>query len=126
MVAIFEPFVNANKVKGYKNILGVQHCTNNYNGQIQYFWRDSCQAVVVFVHEQQIYLRFRGKNSSDWFFITAVYAKCTTVESNELQSSLESLNTRIVDAWCIKGDFNAIHDPEEKVGGKTTQKLLKF
>lgn len=33
-LAIFEPYIDSNKIEGYKKFLGFQHCVANDNGQI--------------------------------------------------------------------------------------------
>ncbi|KAG5583967.1 hypothetical protein H5410_044401 [Solanum commersonii] len=51
------------------------------------------------------------------FFISAIYVKCTSIETNELWRSLTNQSLMIDAPWCIEGDFNVISDTEEKFGG---------
>ncbi|XP_075109154.1 uncharacterized protein LOC142180948 [Nicotiana tabacum] len=67
--------------------------------------------------EQHITIKFDDAISNHSTYITAVYAKCTAVERKELWERLVEDSLIIDGPWCIRGDFNVIIDPEEKLGG---------
>ncbi|XP_015161041.1 uncharacterized protein [Solanum tuberosum] len=49
--------------------------------------------------------------------VSAVYARCNTVERLELWDELDSIAEHVQCPWIIGGDFNVILDEEEKLGG---------
>ncbi|KAM3327342.1 hypothetical protein P3S67_002468 [Capsicum chacoense] len=115
-VAILDPSVDMSKIDGYRRFLGFQHCVANVNGKIWCFWNFLDHTEVVVDHEQHITLNMKEPNANTSVFITAVYAKCSTVERRYLWDSIESMNNNIDGPWCIGGYFNVIIDQTEKIG----------
>ncbi|KAG5599847.1 hypothetical protein H5410_031217 [Solanum commersonii] len=64
---------------------------------------------------QQITMTF--SNDNKLLLITAVYARCNTLERLELWEQLEELTQGNLLPWVIGGDFNVILNEEEKLGG---------
>ncbi|XP_070024616.1 uncharacterized protein [Nicotiana sylvestris] len=117
-VAIMEPFIDKNKIEGYKRFLGFQHGVTNPSGQIWCFCNSQCDPIVIAEDDQQITLNIKDNMQDKGLYVTAIYAKCTTMERKDLWSSIVDINLLIDGPWCIGGDFNVIMDPEEKLGGK--------
>ncbi|XP_060210726.1 uncharacterized protein LOC132637688 [Lycium barbarum] len=118
LTVIMEPFVSMNKINRYMKYLGYQHCISNPNGKLWIFWNGDHQTVVVDSTDQQITIKkFYIPLNCD-LFITAVYAKCTPSERQDLWADLINVHNKIQGPWCIGGDFNVILDPDEKLGGK--------
>lgn len=115
-VALCEPFVDQSKIEGYKRFLVFQHCLSNITGKVWCFWNYLDQAVVFSSDEQPL----TANGGYNTYFITDVYAKCTTVERKELWESIEDTSRLIDGPWCIGGDFNVIKEAEEKLGGNLT------
>lgn len=127
-IAIFEPFVDMSKIDGYRRFLGYHHCVASSNGKIWCFWNHMDHSEIIEDNEQQITLKMKQHSTDSGTFITAVYAKCTAPERRELWDSIDNLNNTLDGPWCIRGDFNVIMDPSEKVGGKPyrASKSLEF
>ncbi|XP_060202973.1 uncharacterized protein LOC132631415 [Lycium barbarum] len=115
-VAIFEPFIDKKKIKGYKKFLGFQNCLSNEIGQIWCFWSTNFQATAISNKDQQITLHL--KDGTGVGNEGAVYAKCTALERQELWDDLTDISNQVQSGWCIGGDFNVILEPSEKIGGK--------
>ncbi|KAK8635918.1 hypothetical protein V6N13_004631 [Hibiscus sabdariffa] len=58
----------------------------------------------------------RGRSSSQWFVLTAVYTSPSVAWRKFLWPYLQSLDLRSDFPWLLGGDFNAILRPEEKLG----------
>ncbi|OIT38822.1 cytosolic sulfotransferase 12 [Nicotiana attenuata] len=80
---------------------------------------ENCKATILADEEQQVTIHLKYDMYDPEVYITAVYAKCTSVERKDLWGSLENIHSIINGPWCIGGYFNVIMDPDEKLGGKT-------
>jgi len=83
-VAIFEPFVNNEKLDGYRKFLGFPHCISNCNGQIWCFWNVNCHSVLIAEDEQHITIKFEDGINNHNSYISAVYAKYTSTDRKDL------------------------------------------
>lgn len=115
-VAIMEPFVQKEKIEGYKKFMGFHQCISNDNGKIWCFWTTNCQTTTMTNEDQQITINISEGGEGNGLFVTAVYAKCTSTERSVLWHSLERLNAMVNGPWCVGGDFNSILDTNEKLG----------
>ncbi|XP_075086341.1 uncharacterized protein LOC142169044 [Nicotiana tabacum] len=106
-----------NNIEGYKRYLGFQHCMTNSNGQIWYFWKGLDHTICIANIDQQLTLNMKDTSNEIDTFVTAVYAKCTPVEREDLWESIGNIHNQIKGPWCMKGDFNVIMDPDEKLSG---------
>ncbi|XP_060202736.1 uncharacterized protein LOC132631154 [Lycium barbarum] len=59
-------------------------------------------------------------------YVTIVYAKCTSLERQELWDDLTDISNQVQSGWCIGGDFNVILEPSEKIGGKIHRAYKSF
>lgn len=125
-VAIMEHFASENNIEGYRKFLKFQHRAANLNGQILYFWNSQCDPIIVANDEQQITLHIKESMHDKGFYVTAVYAKCTTVDKKDLWSSIDNINMIIDGSWCVGGDFNVIMDPDERLGGRPQRAHMSF
>ncbi|OIT37701.1 hypothetical protein A4A49_57385, partial [Nicotiana attenuata] len=116
-VAIYEPFMNMNKIEGYKRYLGFQHCMTNSNGQIWCFWKGLNHTICIANTDQQLTLNMKDTPSEIGTVVMVVYAKCTPVKREDLWDSIANLHNQIRGPWCMGEDFNVIMDPDEKLGG---------
>ncbi|XP_075076994.1 uncharacterized protein LOC142163768 [Nicotiana tabacum] len=113
-----EPFVQKEKIEGYKKFMGFHQCISNDNGKIWCFWTTNCQTTTMTNEDQQITINISEEGGGNGLFVTAVYAKCTSTERRELWHSLERVNAMVNGPWCVGGDFNSILDTDEKLEGR--------
>lgn len=124
--AIIEPFVDMNKIEGYRKFLGFQYCKANINGKIWCFWSYFDQFEIIANEEQQLSINFKETAEEKGIVITTVYAKCTSVERRDHWSNFEYLNDIIDGPWCVGGVFNVIMDSDEKFGGRPHRARRRF
>ncbi|XP_043689272.1 uncharacterized protein LOC122640183 [Telopea speciosissima] len=120
VVAIVEPKIQFSKAARIMRRLGMESvCSNGgENGdRIWVFWKSSCQVRVVKEHVQYVSLECT-LHGSHVFMLTFVHAFCMSGEQRQLWTDLlgDVHNSNL--PWAIGGDFNAILDPSEKVGGR--------
>ncbi|XP_075085213.1 uncharacterized protein LOC142168437 [Nicotiana tabacum] len=113
-----ESFVNMGKIEGYKKFLGFQNCLSNINGKIWFFWSFNYTTTIHASDEQQMTIKIDDGAWDHRFWITYVYARCTTVERQDLWDSIEKMNMRVDCPWYIEGDLNVIWDSSDKLGRK--------
>ncbi|KAH0696200.1 hypothetical protein KY289_013682 [Solanum tuberosum] len=113
--ALMEPFQNPLELEQYKRRLGFDKAGVNQNGKIWCFWKDDWVGNIVLDTVQQVTFQFK-KNDKE-FMVSAVYARCNTVERLELWEELDSIAEHVQCPWIIGGDLNVILDEEEKLGG---------
>ncbi|KAK4395942.1 hypothetical protein Sango_1748500 [Sesamum angolense] len=73
-----------------------------------------CQVLVD--HEQLLHVRLESNKWPKPLFVTAVYAKCDTVERRELWDALRAASVG-ASPWIVGGDFNTVLSPDERSGG---------
>ncbi|XP_043694325.1 uncharacterized protein LOC122645036 [Telopea speciosissima] len=120
MVALTEPKIQFAKAALIMRRLGMDAvCSNGAEKgeRIWVFWKNVLQVKVVMEHVQ-----FVSLECSDWvsnrFLITFVHGLCLVTERRQLWADLLD-SVRDTDLpWAVGGDFNAVLDPLEKVGGR--------
>lgn len=125
-VAIMEPFVSKDKVEGYMRFLGFHNCIANENGKIWCFWTIGCQTTIAANEEQQITVNFKDNTDEVGVFVNVVYAKSSSNERRDLWHSLEITSNMVIGPLCVGGDFSAILDAEEKLGGRPYRASRSF
>ncbi|KAH0712322.1 hypothetical protein KY289_008281 [Solanum tuberosum] len=66
---------------------------------------------------QQLTIKFRHVTCQKEVVISAVYARCTSLERLELWEDLEDIAANVDVPWIVGGDFNVILEETEKLGG---------
>lgn len=106
--------------------LGFDDAVSSNNCKIWAFWRGG---VSVSLEENnllsspfsraasRLHLKITTLASGAASFVTAVYAKCTRRERQQLWTDLCSLQTSVAMApWLVGGDLNTIASPDEYCG----------
>lgn len=75
-VSVFEPFVDKNKIEGYKRFLGFQYSISNENGKTLCFWSINLLATTIINEYHQITITFEDGVGGDKAYISAIYTKC--------------------------------------------------
>ncbi|KAH0657969.1 hypothetical protein KY289_026717 [Solanum tuberosum] len=78
-------------------------------------YKGSWEGQMIIDSYQQITMKF--SNDNKLLLITAVYARCNTLERLELWEQLKELTQGNLLPWVIGGDFTVILNEEEKLGG---------
>ncbi|XP_059306439.1 uncharacterized protein LOC132057867 [Lycium ferocissimum] len=127
-MAISEPFINKNKIDGYKRFLRFHHSIANSSGQIWCFWNHVDHYEILENNDQQITIKLKDSPNDSGTYITAIYAKCLALERIELWDSITDVSSKLDGPWCMGGDFNVVMDTDEKSGGKPhrTYKSMDF
>ncbi|KAL0293825.1 UNVERIFIED_CONTAM: hypothetical protein Scaly_3134600 [Sesamum calycinum] len=73
-------------------------------------------AKVLVDHEQLLHVRLESNKWPKPLFVTAVYAKCDTVERRELWDAPRAASVG-ASPWIVGGDFNTVLSPDERSGG---------
>ncbi|XP_060210412.1 uncharacterized protein LOC132637319 [Lycium barbarum] len=96
---------------------------------------NNAQFVAIFepfidkkkIERYKKFLGFQNCLSNDiGAYVTAVYAKCTALERQELWDDLTDISNQIQSGWCIGGDFNVILEPSKNIGGKIHRAYKNF
>ncbi|XP_061353952.1 uncharacterized protein LOC133298637 [Gastrolobium bilobum] len=92
--------------------------TVGFNGGIWVLWDDSELSLEIISHRHQfVHTRIMHNNSRKVEFVTFIYASRRRCEKSSLWGNLRDLAETCEDAWMVIGDFNAMVDNSEKVGG---------
>lgn len=118
MVAILEPKIPLSKADKIRRTLNFDNVVGNDKEQsnIWLFWNEDNKINVVDYHCQYLTIRITEGNN-DPCFITYVYASCNRNTRRDLFESLYRFGNGIASPWLIKGDFNCVLSPNDKVGG---------
>ncbi|KAL0340185.1 UNVERIFIED_CONTAM: hypothetical protein Sradi_4535300 [Sesamum radiatum] len=96
--------------------LGFLDVVSNCGNQIWFFWGPDVRCQVLVDHEQLLHIRLESNKWPKPLFVTAVYAKCHTVERCALQDALRAVSVG-ASPWIMGGDFNTVLSPDERSGG---------
>ncbi|KAL0307551.1 UNVERIFIED_CONTAM: hypothetical protein Scaly_2979400 [Sesamum calycinum] len=97
--------------------LGFLDVVSNSGNQIWFFWGPDVRCQVLVDHEQLLHVRVESNKWPKPLFVTAVYAKCDTVERRELWDALRAASVG-ASLWIVGGDFNTILSPDERSGAQ--------
>ncbi|XP_059295529.1 uncharacterized protein LOC132048860 [Lycium ferocissimum] len=117
VIAIMEPFQEPEMIEEYRRRLGIQNAMVNVSKKIWLFWTEEWQAQVIVDSVQHVTLKLSHINLQYEAYVTAVYAKCSGAERQELWDSIGQVALNVHVPWIVGGDFNVILKPEEKLGG---------
>ncbi|KAL0309433.1 UNVERIFIED_CONTAM: hypothetical protein Sradi_5885600, partial [Sesamum radiatum] len=114
-LAIMEPMVSIDGQFMVRR-LGFLDVVSNCGNQIWFFWGPDVRCQVLVDREQLLHVRLESNKWPKPLFVTAVYAKCDTVERRALWDALRAV---LVGAspWIVGGDFNTVLSPDERSGG---------
>lgn len=73
---------------------------------------------MKYASDQFIHCQARYLPTQQHFQNTFVYGQNTIYLRQQLWAHLEDIAHNIQEAWCILGDFNAVLQPDEQIGGK--------
>ncbi|KAK4382071.1 hypothetical protein Sango_2907300 [Sesamum angolense] len=96
--------------------LGFLDVVSNCGNQIWFFWGPDVRCQVLVDHEQLLHIRLESNKWPKPLFVTAVYAKCDTVERRALWDALHAVSVG-ASPWIVGGDFNTVLSPDERSGG---------
>ncbi|KAK4391528.1 hypothetical protein Sango_1930600 [Sesamum angolense] len=122
LLAIMEPMVPLDK-RFMARRLGFLDVISNCGNQIWLFWGPDVRCHVFVNHEQLLHIRLESNKWPKPLFVTAVYAKCDTVERRALWDVLRAVLVGIL-PWIVSGDFNTILSPEECSGGSVPSSIV--
>ncbi|XP_060195289.1 uncharacterized protein LOC132624541 [Lycium barbarum] len=77
--------------------------------------------TVLSAHNQFIHCLLRDINTDKQMDFTAVYGLHTIVDRKPMWQALENIEANIVNPWLIMGDFNAVINGEDRIGGSQIQ-----
>ncbi|XP_062100722.1 uncharacterized protein LOC133806643 [Humulus lupulus] len=95
------------------------YISRNSEGRILVLWRKSFTKVqVLFDHHQLMHCSIKISGMPMEYIVTFVYGLNTVEERLELWRGLSSLHV-INRPWLIMGDFNAVFNFDDRVGGRS-------
>ncbi|KAG5620988.1 hypothetical protein H5410_006206 [Solanum commersonii] len=104
IIALMEPFQNADNIQRFKRRLGME--CSNYN----------CNEVLV-DFDQMLTLKLLFLENNQYLIISIMYAKCDAEARIQLWNDIYCISNDIQNSpWLIGGDFNVIMSDEEKIG----------
>ncbi|KAL4311375.1 hypothetical protein GQ457_01G022070 [Hibiscus cannabinus] len=106
---------------GFPNSYSVE--TNGFSGGIWLLWDDTVVIRVKHVANQFITALVEGSCFQVNFYLTVVYASPMAVKHKLLRGLLAESKPPDHVPWVLGGDFNALLDDEELVGGNLYQRL---
>lgn len=89
----------------------------NINEKIWIFVQNNIQVEILVDFEQQITIKLKIMDDSQEMMITYVYAKYDSKQKMNLWGDIYIVYNNQTLSWLMRGDFNAILDFEEKIGG---------
>lgn len=114
---LLEPFGDSARMETVRLSLGFDDAVSSNNCKIWAFWRGGVSVSVEENNLQFLHLKITTLASGAASFVTAVYAKCTRRERQQLWTDLCSLQTSVAMApWLVGGDLNTIASPDEYCG----------
>ncbi|KAL0289716.1 UNVERIFIED_CONTAM: hypothetical protein Sradi_7067000 [Sesamum radiatum] len=96
--------------------LGFLDVVSNCGNQIWLFWGPNVRCQVLVDHGQLLHVRLESNKWPKPLFVTAVYAKCDTIERRALWDTLRAVSV-VASPWIVGGDFNIVLSPDERSGG---------
>ncbi|XP_060170400.1 uncharacterized protein LOC132601317 [Lycium barbarum] len=115
LVILQEPFLPADQLEDYKNIIGFDYAASNKNSKIWFLWKNNLECTIINNSKQEITLKISHNGQTCW--ITGVYAKSTIVRRRKLWNRIRRIKNYVNGPWAIMGDFNSILGAAEKKGG---------
>lgn len=94
------------------------NCFSNSNNKIWLFWSHDIICDILDNMDQIVNCWLSHITIDTPVYISIVYAKCTSVEREELWNDMRYFATGGTYPWAVCGDFNSITMKEEKKGGK--------
>ncbi|MQM11046.1 hypothetical protein Taro_043945 [Colocasia esculenta] len=91
--------------------------------KIWIMWRESLDVQVVNSSDQHITVVFQ-RNGTVIYTFTTVYASCDQVDRRVLFDDLLNFASSVNSPWIVRGDFNCISQPSEKLGGATLTNMF--
>ncbi|CAD5324689.1 unnamed protein product [Arabidopsis thaliana] len=85
-------------------------------GKIWIMWHPSVKVVVLFKSLQMVMCQVLLPDSTDWIFVSVIYAANEEVLRQQLWADLKGLNSSqglAAKAWIVLGDFNQVLNPLE-------------
>lgn len=116
-IVLLEPFQQVRNINSYKRRLRATEVFHNTNGKIWMFISNGFNATVISNIDQQISLILNNHGLDIKFSVTIVYAKGDKELRMDLWDSLYSISCGMTTPWIVGGDFNAVLNGEEKIGG---------
>ncbi|KAL0304663.1 UNVERIFIED_CONTAM: hypothetical protein Scaly_2562200 [Sesamum calycinum] len=113
-LAIMEPMVPLDG-RFMARRLGFLDVVSNCGNQIWFFWGPDVRCQVLLDHEQLLHIRLESNKWPKPLFVTAVYAKCDTVERRALWDALRAVSVG-ASPWFVGDDFNTVLSPDERSG----------
>ncbi|XP_060202641.1 uncharacterized protein LOC132631059 [Lycium barbarum] len=89
----------------------------NVSQKIWLFWTEEWQAQVIVDSVQHVTIKLSHINMQYEAYVTAVYAKCSGAERQELWDLIGQVALNVHVPWIVGGDFIVILKHEEKLGG---------
>ncbi|KAL0315460.1 UNVERIFIED_CONTAM: hypothetical protein Sradi_5424200 [Sesamum radiatum] len=99
------------------------HSASPDQGKIWLFWGLDVRCQVLVNHEQLLHIRLESNKWPKSLFMTAVYAKCDTVERRALWDVLRGVLVGAL-PWIVSGDFNTVLSPEECLGSSVPSSIV--
>lgn len=82
------------------------------------FWKNTVTLEIVTFTDYQISALVMNDPTSDTWLLTGVYGPTKSVLKPDFWDDLKVIGQNFNGAWVIAGDFNAIWDQKDKLGGK--------
>ncbi|XP_043687592.1 uncharacterized protein LOC122638810 [Telopea speciosissima] len=120
LVAIAEPKISFDNASQVMRSLNMQQCVNNGPegaNRLWIFWKEHVKVEVVGIQAHFVSLACETTGSSGRFGLTMVHAPCSLEDRRLVWEALGNALVSVDYPWAVCGDFNAVLDPQEKLGG---------
>lgn len=115
VLVILEPMVKLDSYS-YRSKFRMEKVISNVSNKIWIFSDENYDVEVIQDGIQYLYIKVTSNQHSTPLMVIVVYAKCNRRERKSLWETLCRLSNQSL-PWCIRGDFNAIVDASERIGG---------
>ncbi|KAL4382918.1 hypothetical protein GQ457_15G016510 [Hibiscus cannabinus] len=121
VVGLMEPRISGRKADAFISRHGFSSSyrveANGFVGGIWIMWKENISLDVIAVSNQFIHSICVDRHSENTTLLTLVYASLVNGKRRELWSQLLVLKPVVHVPWILGGDFNAILNSDERMGG---------
>ncbi|KAL0925310.1 hypothetical protein M5K25_003631 [Dendrobium thyrsiflorum] len=121
LLVILEPFISVTKLGTTSSTLGFKHSYANITNKIWVMWKDSLAIDIVGDFNQVLHCHLKISNLS--LYASFIYASSFYLVRKHLWKSLTDFCDNIDGPWFVGGDFNAICNSSERLGGRPPNPL---
>ncbi|KAL4367798.1 hypothetical protein GQ457_05G016360 [Hibiscus cannabinus] len=125
LIALFEPRINGNRATTVIRRLGLPNSfrveAHGFSWGLWILWKPELDVQFLSISNQFVHMKISFSSNELPVFITAVYASPCASVRRFVWDKLRCLDPGPDHAWLLGGDFNAIYNSEDRMGGSRSR-----